>query len=309
MTTHTTGAIIVGVTGRGKETAALRFAADRARAEGAEVVLVHAYHAEVPAAPPAMLITYVDAIDVAQWVVKDVAEEFAELTNESPVPFRTAVVAGSPARVLVGMSDHARMVVVQHRRHGGLGRIFVGSTAYGTAAHAACPVVSVNENWNPTDAVAEVVVGLHEGGGPRQALEAAFAWAAATGSRLRVVHAWRLDAAYDDIITARVADQWRTEQTEALTDAVAELRELHPDVDVIIEVRHHWPSDVLVDDARAASLVVVGRHAAHPWALERLGSIARTVLGHAECPVMVVPTQADGPSDWGLTADDVSPQT
>lgn len=302
------GAIVVGVTGRGREAAALRFAAEQARVTDAEVVLAHAYDAHRQASPTSILVDSSSAADVAEWVVKDVAEEFHELTD-GVVRYRTVTAGGSPARVLVMMSHGARTIVVQHRRGAGVGRVFVGSTAHGAAAHAACPVVSVNEDWQPQAAPQEVVVGVHEDGGPRQALEAGFDWATSTGAGVRVVHGWRLDAAYDDIISERVDAEWRADCKYALTTAVAKLSDDHPAVGVTIEVRHQWPADVLVDDSRAASLVVVGRHASHPWALERLGSIARTVMAHAESPVMVVPTQLDQPDGWGLTAEEISPQT
>ena len=106
---------------------------------------------------------------------------------------------------------------------------------------------------------------------------------------MRVVHAWRLDAVYDDIITPRVAAEWREEQKSLLREAVAELRSTHPDVRVELEVRHQWPSDVLVDDSQVAALVVVGRHGPRPWGPHHLGSIARTVLRESRSPVMVVP--------------------
>lgn len=304
------GAIVVGVTGPGREEAALRYAAECARREGAEVVLVHAFRVTTPAPPPSVLITYADAADVAERIVKDVGEEFGQLTGGS-VEYRTVAVGGHPGRVLVDLSHGARMVVVQHRSVHGLGRFFVGSTATVTAAHAACPVISVAHDWQSADAPGEVVAGVHEGGEPREVLDSAFSWAATTGVPLRIVHAWRLDAAYDDLISAADAAQWREEQTEALASAVAGLRERHPDVPVTLEVRHQWPVDVLVDDSRGASLVVVGRHGSRSWAPERLGSLARTVIRESKSPVMVVPVHPheDGSKDWGLVADDISPQT
>ena len=158
--------------------------------------------------------------------------------------------------------------------------------------------------------VAEVVVGVHEAGVPRQVLEAAFSWADRTGAPLRVVHAWRLDAAYDDIITHRVDAEWRAKQKRLLSAAVADHRDSWPTVPVEVEVRHQWPADVLVDDSRNASLVVIGRRGARGWIPEHLGSLARTVLRASMCPVMVVPVASDSqPSDdWELSADEVAPQ-
>lgn len=310
MDTSAQGAIVVGVTGAGREPAAMRYAAECARRDGAEVVLVHAYRVGTPSPPPSVLITYAEAAEVADRIIKEVGDEFGRLT-EGSVQYRTAAVAGHPSRVLVDLSRGARMVVVQHRQLHGLGRLFVGSTATAAAAHAECPVVSVTHDWRSSDEPGEVVAGVHEGGAPREVLDAGFSWAAATGAPLRIVHAWRLAVGYDDLVTAAEAARWREEQKEVLTAAVAELREQHPDVPVTLDVRHQWPVDVLVDDSQVASLVVVGRHGSRSWAPERLGSLARAVLREAKSPVMVVPVHLheDEPEDWGLTADEISPQT
>lgn len=310
MDTSTEGAVVVGVTGPGRETAALRFAADLATREGTEVVLVHAYGTALPPPPPSVLMTYAEAADVAEWLVKEVREELEELTGGA-VPVRTAAVAGTASHVLAGQSATARLVVVQHRDPHWLGRLFVGSTVAGTAAHSRCPVVSVPMGWQPTDEPGEVVVGVHEGAAPLEAVLAGFEWAASTGAALRVIHAWRLDPAYDDIITARVAPEWHAEQVRALESAMRELRRAHPSVPVAVEVRHQWPTEVLVGESRTASLVVVGRHASHWRGGAHLGSTARTVLREARSAVMVVPVRSprDADAGLGLDADDVSPQS
>lgn len=292
-TSPTTGKprIVVGVTGPGREQAALRYAAECARRDGAEVVLVHAVHPPYPAPPPSVLLTLDAAADVGPWVTQEVGREFKELTAGA-VEHRAVWREGPPARVLAEMGHDARLVVVQHRHPHGLGRLFTGSTVNGLAAHATCPVVSVPLDWEPGSAPNEVVVGVHEEGGPRNVLETAFDWATVTGATLRVVHAWRLDAVYDDIITRRVTTEWRDEEKAVLAAVVADLVERHPDVRVEVEVRHQWPSDVLVDLSQVARLVVVGRHGPRPWEPHHLGSIARTVLRESKSPVMVVPLSA-----------------
>lgn len=313
MDTTTKDAVVVGVSGPGRETAALRWAIDRARRDRSEVVAVHAFRTALTGPPPRALLTFAETADMAHWVIKQVGDELAGLTDGT-VPFRTLAVAGTPAHVLVDLGRDARAVVVQHHLPHGLRRLFAGSTAYAVAAHADCPVVSVPADWQPsTDGPAEpgeVVVGVHEGGVPLAVLEAAFTEAEATGAPLRVVHAWRLDAVYDDIITDRVAAEWRTEQQRAVTGVVDGLRVRHPAVEVTVEVRHQWPTDVLVDDSQVASLVVVGRHGPHAFEPAHLGSLARTVVREARSPVMVVPVRPhrDAPQDWELVADEISPQ-
>jgi nucleotide-binding universal stress UspA family protein len=289
-------AIVVGVTGRGRETPALAFAADCARREGLPVLLVHAFRNTLPAPPPSVLLTHAEVGQVAEAVVHEVAEELEELTGGT-VKASTLTLAGKPSRALIELGHDASLIVVQHRSWHAPGHLFVGSTVNGAAAHADCPVVSVPPDWRPVAATdggpGEVVVGVHERGVPHQVLEAGFAWAADTGAPVRVVHGWRLDAGYDDIITARVAAEWREEQKQALSTAVAGLRESHPSVPVELEVRHQWPAEVLVDCSRTASLVVVGRRGPHGWVGEHLGSVARTVLRAAESPVMVVPVRPE----------------
>ena len=310
MDTTTKDAVVVGVSGPGRETAALRYAVECARRDGAEVVAVHAFRTALTGPPPRALLTFADTADMAHWVIKQVGDELADLTGGT-VPFRTLAVAGTPAHVLVDLGRDARMVVVQHHLPHGLRRLFAGSTAYAVAAHADCPVVSVPADWQPaTGEPGEVVVGVHEGGVPLTVLEAAFARADATGAALRVVHAWRLDAVYDDIITDRVAAEWREEQQRSLTTVVDGLRKRHPAVEVTVEVRHQWPADVLVDDSQVASLVVVGRHGPHALEPAHLGSLARTLVREARSPVMVVPVRPhrDAPEDWELVADEISPQ-
>lgn len=304
-----TGAIVVGVTGEGRETGALRFAVECARREGAPLVLAHAFGASLPPPPPSVLLTYADAADVAASVVQDVERELAELT-EGSLSCRTVTAPGTASHLLVDLGRDARLVVVQHRVSTWLGRLFVGSTVNAAAAHCACPVVSVPMDWHPaTGTLGDVVVGVHEGGVPLAAVAAGLDWASATGARLRVVHAWHLDGAYDDIISSRVAAEWHAEQVQTLESVVTDLRRRAssvtvpadapaqvPDrapaempVEVRVEVRHEWPTQALVDDSRHASLVVVGRHARHGQPTGHLGSVARTVLREARSPVMVVP--------------------
>jgi nucleotide-binding universal stress UspA family protein len=300
----------------------MRFAAECAKRVGAEVVLAHAFHTvALPPPPPSVLLTYAEAADVAEIIVKDVGEEFQELT-QGTVPFRTVTASGTPAQILTDLSEDARLVVVQHRTSSWLGRLFVGSTGSGVAAHSACPVVSVPQGWQPGSQAGSqsgsqsgsqpgvVVVGVHDSGEPWQAVHAAFAWAAEIGASVRVLHAWHLDPAYDDIITGRVASEWRQERLAAMAERLAPIAQDYPGVHYELEVRHQWPAEALVDATEQASMVVVGRHARHGRPTEHLGSVARTALREAKGPIMVVPLKsADEAEEWRLTEDEISPQT
>lgn len=282
------GAVVVGVTGSGREAGILRFAAETARRHHAPVVLVHAYGVGHPAPPPGYLIDYEEAANVAHDIISDVEDEFLDLSGGS-VECSSKAVLGPPSRVLVDLSQDARLVVVQHRATPLLDRLFVGSTVHGTAAHSTCPVVSVPTDWQPRSAPHHVVVGVHDDGSPAEAVEAGLDWAAATDATLQVVNAWRLDPAYEDILRAPMADEWHDEQVRTLEGRISSLRTAHPSVPVRVEVNHEWPAQMLVEASEVASLVVVGRHAGRWRVSPHLGSVVRTVLRHAEAPVMVVP--------------------
>lgn len=285
------GPIIVGVTGAGQETAALKYAAARASRSGGEVVLVHVYPTVDIPPPPSILLTSTNLAEIATSVVDDARSEFEELTKGT-VPVRTEALAGSPAGVLVDMSVEAQLIVVQHRRTSVLERIFVGSTAARVAGRAACPVLSVTSDWSPRtepDGPLEIVAGVHDDGGPRQVLEAAFVEADATGAPLLIVNAWRLDPAYDGYLSAEEVTDWQDEQERHLATAVIDLKAAFPAVSVRIEAHHQWPIQCLTDLSESAGLIVIGRHKKLGWMPDHLGSVARSVLYQAASPVMVVP--------------------
>lgn len=280
--------LVVGVTGAGQNTSALGWAAGEATREGCGVVLVHAAHQTLPPPPPSVLLTYAALEDVGDQIAKEVAEEFVALAGDA-VPCTASSRRGGPVDVLVDLSGDARLVVLQHRDLSRLARIAVASTAHGVAARARCPVVSVPEHWSAPDGTTRVTVGVHEEGAPLPVLEAAFAAAHARGVPLRVVHAWRLDGGYEDIVSATAIAEWRAQQRESLAGAVQEVGARHPDVPVELEVRYERPADVLVEQSAQSDLLVLGRSSHHRPLPSRLGSVVRTLIRESRCPVMVVP--------------------
>ena len=153
------------------------------------------------------------------------------------------------------------------------------------AAHARCPVVSVPTR-QAVPAHGVVTAGVHQDGGPDAVLEVAFAQAADRGASLRLLHAWRLPSTYDDL---RAEDARWDRDTEACIDArAADVKKRHPEVQVGVEVHHAAPADALAGAATYSDLLVVGRHSGR-MGPARLGFLARTMVAHAQCPVLVVP--------------------
>jgi nucleotide-binding universal stress UspA family protein len=276
--------ILVGVTGAHENSDALRYAVTAARRDGHKITLVHAVHPILPPPPPSVLLTDDTWMEVGESIVRDVRHELEGLLGDEATGVEGVARQGSPAAVFSELTETARLVVLQHQDRSRLQRLFTGSTVASVAAHSHVPVVSVPSTSSPRSPSGVIAVGVRADGGPREVLQAAFAEADARQSQLRVVHGWKVPAAYEDILV-----RWTAEDDERIRAALRHLLEKYPDVDVSVDVQHEWPADVLVDAGAEADLVVVGRHDGLVKLARRLGSIARAAVTHAPCPVMIVP--------------------
>jgi nucleotide-binding universal stress UspA family protein len=140
--------IVVGVDDSPESRAAIRWAAEHARATGCRLQAVH-----VLAWPPA---TEQFAYSVmADEVFPDpayVEERYREPSQAifdevDPAPdWQLQFAQGHAGRILVEVSRSARLLVVGAREHRGIGRLLNGSVGHFCLNHATCPVVSVPAN-------------------------------------------------------------------------------------------------------------------------------------------------------------------
>ena len=282
--------ILVGVSGTGQDTAALRWAAERSARTGSRVTLVHAYGHALPPPPPSVLMAPEPLVEAASYLVAGSVEAYLHLAPDGVDKPEALIDPGRPAHVLTELSREADLVVVTHRdwTH----RIHTGSTTTAVATHAHCRTVAVPDGWMPRGDAPWVTVGVHEKGTPEPVLEAAAAEAVLSGAPLRLVHGWRLDTVYDDIISARIDPEWRERTESAMRRAAEPVLALHPGLRVEARAVHEWPADALADLGTTSRLLVVGRHEHRSPLPERLGSVARTAIRTSGCPVMVVPVRA-----------------
>jgi nucleotide-binding universal stress UspA family protein len=136
----------------------------------------------------------------------------------------------------------------------------------------------------------DIVVGLDQSESGCAALRWADAQARRTKSRLRIVHAWQLQA--PEVFVAAVelreakAQDARARATQWIRDALGN----GPDVPHwTLEVIEANPGLALVDRSRTAGLLVIGTR--EHTGLRRLvaGSVSHYALSHATCPVVAVP--------------------
>lgn len=136
--------ILVGIDGSEASERALRFACERARLTGENILAVHAYQYG-PLSSPGLAILPEDIDTAVEDAAQTVTDEFvACVAPDFPdVQVRGVAVVGRAARVLARLSDDASLVVVGSRGRSALAEIVLGSVAQGTLARAECPVVVV----------------------------------------------------------------------------------------------------------------------------------------------------------------------
>ncbi|MFC3501966.1 universal stress protein [Micromonospora krabiensis] len=158
---------------------------------------------------------------------------------------------------------------------------------------------------------APVVVGVDGSAAALDAVRVAAREAGLRSRPLRVVHAfaWPLVAAPlgPAPFTPPTAGL-RGQAEEYVAEAVAEAGKIAPEVPVSGVVVDGAPTSVLLDEARAAALVVLGQRGLGGFAGLLVGSVTVQVSARAGCPVLVVrgEARADGPVVVGVDGSDLS---
>ena len=140
--------IVVGIDGSDPSRRALEWARFMAVTTGATVEAVSVWH--VPAAP-VIVGTGLPADAVLQDATARVLHDTvtAVLGDAPGVSVRELVGHGSTARVLLGASKDAQLLVVGSRGHGGFTGLLLGSVSSACAEHARCPVLVVHGDTPP----------------------------------------------------------------------------------------------------------------------------------------------------------------
>jgi len=142
------GLVVVGVDGSGESVAALRWAADYAKAAGATVQALIAWHYPDVAggAPPGH----------APAQVRHETEEHIQATLDQAVRqvypdpaaagVQTRIAYGHPSQELVEASKEASLLVVGSRGHGAFAGMLLGSVSMHCVTGAFCPVTVVRRS-------------------------------------------------------------------------------------------------------------------------------------------------------------------
>lgn len=292
------GAAVVGVDGSDVAKAAVAYAAKTAAGRGIALHVVMAY--SIPStmfaegmAPPQQLVDHFESeaepvVQEAMQIARDAAPGL-EITG--------AVAEGNPAQLFIEYSREAKMIVLGSRGLGALKGVVLGSVSAHVATNAFCPVIVTKaDTVTSINDSGPVVVGVDGSDNSIRATEWAFSAAQARGASILAVHTW-MDpevqaAAAGVILSEDDLERLSSEQRTMLDDALGNLREQYPDVEVETLVTEDRATRVLVDKSRDAQLVVVGSHGRGTFTGMLLGSTSRSLLQASYCPVMVVRPQA-----------------
>jgi nucleotide-binding universal stress UspA family protein len=194
---------------------------------------------------------------------------------------------------IVGASETAGLVVVGARGLGRMRQLLLGSVSSYVASHAHCPVVVVREAASRSVDGPRVVVGIDGSSDSTAALEFAFAEAQRRGWGLTVIHVWDMDR---DVANAAASLAWSVDWQQAdeqeravLAEAVAGYAAQYPTVDVRRYVVRGHPVAELARQSENAGLLVVGTRGRGRVRGVVLGSVSRSLLHDARCPVAVIP--------------------
>lgn len=142
--------ITVGVDGSPGSIDALRWASHEAALRGAKVraVTVWEYSYAYGGIEPAFVIPPETLEQEARAALE------AAITSALPDPALAASVervvsSGSPSKAMIDESEHADLLVVGARGHGGFLGLLLGSTSDQVVKHARCPVVVVRTPTSP----------------------------------------------------------------------------------------------------------------------------------------------------------------
>jgi nucleotide-binding universal stress UspA family protein len=194
----------------------------------------------------------------------------------------------------IAEAEHVDILVVGSSHRHGIGRVVFGSTVEALVHRGSSPVAVAPAGWRAPAGAALETIGVAVDGSPesRHALAAAVALARLTGARLEAIEAFRarppvhreyagVTRSYRTLVAGRrEAVRRRLERTTSGVPA---------DVGVRTAVLEGDPPTALAERSGDLDLLVIGSRGRDPrWAFVA-GSVSRSVLDRARCPVLVAP--------------------
>ncbi|HEX2783824.1 MAG TPA: universal stress protein [Ilumatobacteraceae bacterium] len=201
----------------------------------------------------------------------------------------TAVV-GTPVVNLVEATPPGDVLVVSATSQKGRMTDVLGSVATGVVHRGHGPVVVVHGPVAYDAPLNRIVVGIDGHDESKTALQWACELAAQTGAAVELVHAWEYPYRTKDAVFGSPQAEMQRDATALADSVVAGLSEEHQATIEATNVVEGITSDVLIDAAKNADLVVVGSRGRGGLRSLLLGSVSRKVVQHSPSTVAVIPS-------------------
>ncbi len=281
--------VVVGVDGSAASNAAVCWAAHEAAMRHIPLTLVHMVKTVGPAYPEMSL-----SADAAAWREDEgrrVLEEAVKIAEDATKASRTIAISrelrvSPPVPTLAEMSEMAEMVVVGFTGRGAVARVLLGSVSSGVVRSAKCPVAVIRAEASllSRPEQAPVLVGIDCSPASELALAIAFDEASRRGVELTALHASGVE------VFEHPGLDWEAVKSEAersLAEYLAGWQERYPDVKVDRVVVFDQPGRELIEESKAAQLVVVGSHGRGGLTGTLLGSVSNAVVHSSHAPAIV----------------------
>ncbi len=282
--------IVVGIDGSEASADALRYASGEAASTGAELVAVTVWEV------PVMAAAYVTTEEVDDTMQPWMDGFIAEVLGDAGAAVKRAPASGSAAAALLEEAEDADTLIVGTRGHGGLAGVIMGSVSHQLANHTPCPLTVVPASDGAAgDPTGPIVVGVDGSSNAQTALRWAAERAARTGLGLRVVMAWRGEAA-GWMAGTEVQTSWPSfedleQQARDMLGEVLDEAGLPAGLEPELILGEGAPASVLREAADGASMLVLGSRGRGGFMGLLLGSVTSHTLNHIFCPTTVVPVQ------------------
>ncbi|MFE7896900.1 universal stress protein [Streptomyces sp. NPDC057424] len=285
--------LVVGVDGSNGSLPAVDWAVDEAARLGLPLRLIHGSLWErYEGLTPSVRLGRPAGQVAADHVVASAAERAGRRNPD--VKVSTGVLLADATDALLHEGENATALITGSRGRGELKGLLLGSVGLAVAARAHCPVIVVRgDRAGLAGTHQRILLGAGDPATGDEAARFAFREAESRGGVLDVVRSWRRPAHESTEASERDHEERaRAELDDLLRDAVAD----HPGVRVHRATVEGPARKVLVHRSAAADLVIVGARRRQGHFGLQLGTVAHTLLHHAECPVAVVPRRVNAES-------------
>lgn len=294
MSDASTQPIVVGVSEPGASEGALRFAVDEALRQRCALTIVHALTDSMTAPLSEMQVEFSGHTDnssrdtdrssagEAHRLVTALARR-ARATSHGYASVDTDVPVGRRVHAIAKAVENSRLVVLQHRDLPMIERIFAHSANVGVTARAHCPVVTVPHDWKPNLHHYRITAGIDDFETAAKVLCIAFEGAKRREATLQVVHGWNFISTEGAVVLSSN----RSEQ--ALAALLLPWQRQFPTVKVVQTVAQRGTIESLLESSQESDLLILGSLRVRLSLPLPLGSIARTIVKDANCPVEIVP--------------------